>query len=180
MKQIIEYIPYELQGVKDYQEISKAMGNYCQIKFDELDQLAKNRNILTSDEDTIKQYEEMLGIIPKTDATLDDRRYAIWLKMNSKIPYTEQWLRHWLTNLLGADNYRLTFNYGSYSFLLKIALSNANKYDTVVNMLDAIVPAHLNYIITYLYNTWEEGYSNYNWETAKQWTWEDALKNENF
>ena len=180
MSRIIDDIPYELQGVKDYQQIGLAVDSYAELLFEELEQINKNRNILTADDDTIKMYEEILDIIPQADATLEERRYAIWLRMTSKIPYTEQWLRHWLNNLLGKNNYLLVFDYANYSFILKITLSDSKNFDSIVAMLDTIVPAHINYIVTYLYNTWEEAYEKYNWETMNHWTWEDVLSNENF
>ena len=180
MKRTIEYIPYEMQGIIDYQEIANAVDNYYSIKADELEQLKNNRNILKSDEETIRYYEELLNIIPKSDETLDERRFAIWLKMNNKIPYSEQWLRHWLTSILGIDNYKLTFNYADYSFILRISLSSQNKFDIVSAMLDTIVPAHIAYIIAYLYNTWEEVKNKGTWNDIKEFgTWNDILMSEN-
>lgn len=180
MKKTIEFIPYELQNVIDYQEIGNAIDNYCDIKLAELEQIKRNRNIFTADEETIKQYEILLNIVPEASATLDERRYAIWLKLITKIPYSEQWLRHWLTKLLGRENYSLTFDYSNYSFILKIGLNNTYNYNKIVEMLDTIVPAHINYIVTYLYNDWQEAYEKYDWETISNWTWEDVLRNENF
>ena len=179
MKRIIEYIPYELQGIIDYQEIANAVDNYYSIKIDELEQLKNNRNILKCDEETIRYYESILNITPKSDATLDERRFTIWLKMNNKIPYSEQWLRHWLTNILGIGNYDLTFDYADYSFILKISLSNQNKFDTVVALLDTIVPAHIAYTITYLYNTWELVFNKGTWNDIKEFgTWNDIMMSE--
>ena len=149
MRKVIDYIPYELQKVKDYQQISIALESYFDDKNAEIDQLNKNRNILTANEETIKKYEELLNIIPSSDATLDERRYAIWIKMTTKIPYTEQWLRHWLTELLGNKGYALYFKYYDYSFLLIVFLRSKKNFSAIGGMLDAIVPAHINYLITY-------------------------------
>ena len=181
MRKVIDYIPYELQNVKDYQQISIALESYFDEKNAEIDQLNNNRNILTSDEETIKMYENILNIVPTSDETLDERRYAIWLKMTAKLPYTEQWLRHWLTDLLGKNNYELTFDYNGYSFLLKISLSNKHNFNAVTNLLDTITPAHINYIITYLYNSWEQVKNKGTWQDIKNFgTWEDVLMSESF
>lgn len=179
MSRIIDDIPYELQGVKDYQQIGLAVDSYTDTLFEELEQINKNRNILTADEDTIKMYEEILAIIPQADATLEERRYAIWLRMTSKIPYTEQWLRHWLNNLLGKDNYALVFDYANYSFTLKITLSDSKNFESIVTMLDTIVPAHINYIVTYLYNNWQQVKNRGTWQDIKDFgTWNDVLISE--
>ena len=179
MNRIIDDIPYELQGVKDYQQIGLAVDSYTESLFEELEQINKNRNILTADDDTVKMYEEILVITPQSDATLEERRYAIWLKMTSKIPYTEQWLRHWLNNLLGKDNYSLVFDYANYSFTLKITLSDSKNFDSIVAMLDTIVPAHINYIVTYLFNTWQQVKNRGTWQDIKDFgTWEDIRKSE--
>ena len=143
MKKIIEYIPYELQGIIDYQEIANAIESYYSIKIDELEQIKKNRNIFKCDEETIIYYETLLNIIPKSDATLDERRFAIWLKMNNKIPYSEQWLRHWLNGLVGSKNYELVFNYANYSGTLRVTSPSENNYNSIVTMLDLIMPAHI-------------------------------------
>ena len=85
----------------------------------------------------------MLKIIPKSDATLDERRFAIWLKMNNEIPYSEQWLRHWLNGLVGSENYELVFNYANYSGTLRVTSPSENNYNSIVTMLDLIMPAHI-------------------------------------
>ena len=107
LRKIIEWLPPKLQEVIDYQEISNAF----EFKYDEeseyLDRLKDNTNLLKMDEETTKYYEDMLGIEPSATATLEERRYTIWLKKTLKTPYTEQWLRHWLDNLLGENKYKL-------------------------------------------------------------------------
>ncbi|MBR1844278.1 MAG: DUF2313 domain-containing protein [Lachnospiraceae bacterium] len=148
MSKIIDHIPYELQDVVDYQQISLAIESYLATIENKLDRLNDNLNILTADEDTIKMLEELLEIIPPSGASLEERRKAVWTKALTKIPYTEQWLRHWLKNITN-DNYIIVFNYANYSFNVIITINSPYIFDCVVRTLDIIVPAHINFIISY-------------------------------
>ena len=180
MKRVIEFIPDELNEIVDYQEIGNAIDQYHANKIAQLQQLKLNQDILSADEKTIAKLEQRMGIIPKSGETLDERRYRCWIHQTTHTPFTEQWLRHWLKDFIGEENYRLDFNYEARTFLLKLSLSNAVNYESVAALLDEVVPTKIMYVISYLFNDWQEVYDKYNWESISQWTWEDVYSNDSF
>ena len=180
MKKIIEFIPGELNEIVDYQEIGNAIDQYHADKIAQLQQLKLNQDILSADEETIAKLEKRMGIIPRASESLEERRYRCWIKQTAHTPFTEQWLRHWLRDFIGYDNYDLDFNYEARTFILKITLSNQSNYEAIALLLDEVVPTKIQYLLTYLYNTWQDAYENHNWEDISNYTWEQAIKNEDF
>ena len=89
-------------------------------------------------------------------------------------------MRHWLRDFIGDDNYDLDFNYEARTFILKITLSNQSNYEAIALLLDEVVPTKIQYLLTYLYNTWQDAYENHNWEDVSNYTWEQVIKNEDF
>ena len=178
MRKIIEYLPPKMQEIIDYIEISNAIEAYYDKLCADLQQLKLNTEYLTMDEESVIKHEKELGIVPSATATLSERRYNIWLQYTTETPYTEQWLRQWLNRMAGQDNYKLDFMYNQYKFILKLTLSNEKNFEAINTLLNAVVPAHILYILTYLYNTWSEVLNIGIWENVKKYTWEEILKSE--
>ena len=179
MKNIIEFIPSERQNIIDYQEIGKAVDAYYEEKIAQLRQIKLNTDVLEADEKTIEKLEKRMNIIPTSSASLEERRYKCWIKQTAHSPFTEQWMRHWLREFIGDDNYSLVFDYEAGTSILKMTLKNESNYDAIAAMLDEVVPAHIQYIITYLFNTWQNVKDRGTWQDIKDFgTWEDVRKSE--
>ena len=178
LRKIIEWLPPKLQEVIDYQEISEAFENKYNEQLQSIERMKDNTNLLKMDEETIKYYENMLGIEPSATATLEERRYTIWLKKTLKTPYTEQWLRHWLDNLLGKNKYKLNMTFQKH-LILQIALSNEKNFESVKQLLETVVPAHISFMIGYLYNTYGEIKSkSYTYASLKSMTYKEIKEKE--
>ena len=95
----------------------------------------------------IERYEKIFGLVAKDTDTLDERRFAILSKMNAQLPYTVRSLRRMLTALCGEDGYSLEIDHGKYNLLVKIPVWEPQKLQAVRDMLYAVVPANMVYLV---------------------------------
>lgn len=110
-----------------------------------------------ADEYGCERWEKILDIIPPTGATLDDRRYAIWLKSLDPRPYTWHNLNKLLDDLLGSEGqYVVERNVETKTLQIRIFLESLNQQDLVMNFLDNLVPMDIILVIGQYYNRYSE------------------------
>lgn len=151
--QVMDFIPIEHSDKLDYQQIGVAVDNNIDNLIAKVGQMKLNMCPLTADEETIAKAEKRYGITPTSSATLNQRRYAVWVRRTTKVPYTDQWLRHWLKGTLSID-FQLIMSPSTHTFILYLAVEDENNFESVSALLDEVVPTHIGFIITYLYNTY--------------------------
>ena len=111
--------------------------------------------VLYATENGVKRWEKVMGIIPKETDTLDERKFRIISKMNQELPYTIAKLKESLTTLCGEGNFYIDLQAANYHIEVKLALSNKNNYDDVVDLLSKVVPANLTQWVQIMYNDHE-------------------------
>lgn len=111
-----------------------------------------NNFVYAADETGLAHYERELGIIPTTDATLEDRRVEILARLNARMPYTKRVLKRFLDNLVGADGYAMTIDAAAYTVILKIELKRKNQVASVASLLRKVLPANMSYAVQIRWN----------------------------
>ena len=152
-RKLIDYLPHFMQV---YEEIAVIMGTE-QTEIDRLWIEAENaladQFILEATENGVKRWESMLGVSPKDTDTLDERKFRILTKLNQELPYTLRKLEQVLTNLCGADGFSVDVKAAEYHIEVKLALTNKNNYQEVVNVLKKMVPANMTQWVQIMYNS---------------------------
>ena len=95
----------------------------------------------------IERYEKIFGLVAKDTDTLEERRFAVLSKMNAQMPYTVRSLRRMLAALCGEDGYWLEIDHDSYNLLVKMPVQEPQKLQAVRDMLYAVVPANMVYLV---------------------------------
>lgn len=142
---ILDWMDDILKEYLEYERYAEAVDPQF-IKLYQL--LAKwNNNIYPqdADEDGIKRFEELLNIIPNPNETLEERRYRILVKLNTKLPYTEIQLRRLLGGVLGYDGFKLTVK--DLILTISLAEGNNNKLQILLDLLGEIVPMNILIVI---------------------------------
>lgn len=110
-----------------------------------------------ADEYGCSRWEKILGIEPPGTATLDDRRYAIYLKFFDARPYTWNNLDELLNEVLGADNQFIAErDVTKKTITIRLFLESLNQMDSVTEFLDQIVPADMILTIQQYFNRYSE------------------------
>ncbi len=81
---IIKYYPQILRNIKEIQQIANVEDcEFAKLK-EEMATVLKNMFISTANEEGVHKFENMLGIVPKTMQTLNDRKILIMAMMNRR------------------------------------------------------------------------------------------------
>ena len=84
-----ELLPLYLQAYKELAAPMDAETPEFQIIEAEHNRIIANRYIVTCDEEGIVRYEQLMGIQPKADDTLEDRIFRCITKWNVCLPYNQ-------------------------------------------------------------------------------------------
>ena len=141
----------ELLNYTDYDVIGKAREFYARVKaenpefnlmWDEFYKTLRNTFILEADEEGIRRWEEMLGIIPM--GSLEDRRLKVYIEWNSTVIWTDRTLRQFLDLFLGKGTYDLEFIYDKYALKIKVHFGSTKvRTDVLLDELRRIIPANI-------------------------------------
>lgn len=115
--------------------------------WDEFYKTLRNTLILEADEEGIRRWEEMLGIIPS--GSLEDRRLKVYLEWNSNVIWTDRTLRQFLDLFLGKGTYEMELIYDKYALKIKLRLGKTKVgYNALLNELRKIIPANIEMFTT--------------------------------
>lgn len=127
-----------------------------------------------ADEETCKRWEKMLGIIPDVEATLDDRIFAINLRLFQAAPYSINKIQHILDSLLGKKEISLVRNVDEKTLLVIVRLSSRFKVESVREMLDNMIPANMSLTMKIDYTTYED-MEKYTHDELSQYTHDEIV-----
>ena len=133
-----------------------------QYLWDCMDQELNNRFISSyetedgADEYTCSRWEKMLGITAPNDATLDDRRFAIIIRLFQRPPYTIRSLQALFDDLLGAGESVIIRDVGNKTIKVVLDLSSRFKNNAVREFLENMVPADMILNIEIAYTTYKD------------------------
>ena len=102
-EELLEYMPEYYTGVYEMEELLKAQGKALAANDKTQEQILDNQFIVTADETGVKAFEEQLGIVAKSNATLEERKQQIILESAPPQPLTKNYLYASSTNLLGIN-----------------------------------------------------------------------------
>lgn len=112
----------------------------------------ENQFIAYAGEYGLSQWESMLDIIPKSNDTLEDRRFRILTYLKGNRPYTDEKLEELLDDLCGSVGYVIERDYNAFTFTFKLNLGVKSQMDSAADMLERIIPKNLLLTVTLNYN----------------------------
>lgn len=149
---MLDYLPSFIQGYKQITGIMATEQPEIESTWKESDNTLYNLFVMTANESGIKLWERLLSITPKLTATLDERRFTVFSRINEKNVYTYNFLEFQLQLLCGQDGYSIHLNPGEYSIEVKVELTAKSKENDVKELLTRICPANLILSVSLLYN----------------------------
>lgn len=152
-RKLIDYLPLFMQEYRELAVIMDAEQTNIDRLWAEAENALADQFILEATVNGVMRWESMLGISPKDTDTLDERKFRILTKLNQELPYTLRKLEQALINLCGVDGFHIELNAAEYHINVKLALSNENNYQEVVNTLTKMIPANLTQLVQVMYNS---------------------------
>lgn len=140
---LLSYLPPFMQNFREIKSVFEAEDVEFKSAWQELEKAFLNSSLITADESGIARREQMLGIQPKADETLDERRFTILSRINARTPFTEKMLLSQLENLCGAGNYSVEIDCDEYMVNVLVGLVAKNSFNDVADLLERFVPANM-------------------------------------
>ena len=139
-------LPPYFQAVYEYQVLMDIEGAELETAKRSLEQIKKNLYVQTCDDSTLREYEQLLGIVRERGAAMEYRRRMILSRMNQQLPYSLPKLKEILDAALGRQWYELEIRYGIYELELDVIDQSYQVLKNIQAMVEEIIPAHLRYI----------------------------------
>ena len=136
-RKLIDYLPKVLQEITEYKTLNNdVLDPEITLMWRSKDDVFNDQFIDSMTENGVKRWEKIIGIIPKGDLTLDERKFTIITKLNEELPFTKRVLEERLLSLCGKDNFLIELRENEYYIKVLIGLKAKNNYNDVVNLLN--------------------------------------------
>lgn len=137
---------YAFQAIAEAEDaaFSEAWAASQAVKDDQFIESATRRGI--------ERWERRLGIAPKANEALEDRKFRLFSRFNEQLPYTEQALKERLTTLCG-DGFMVSLDTASATLTVRIELTVKEQFEVVAQLLEDIVPLNVGIDLSLRYNS---------------------------
>lgn len=167
---LARYLPEALKDVAEMQAIMRAETPEIQAIWEACEACMNDQFIAEATENGIARREKILGITPYATDTLDDRRFRLLTKYSETIPYTRTHIQRLLAFLCGEDGYKIAFVTKDFTVNVKVALTVKKQKESIIELLERILPYNMVFTVELLYNTWSQA-KNFTWQNMKALTW---------
>ena len=173
-RKLIDYLPTFSRDFREMKAIMQTEQPEFEMAWENAENLLADQFITTATINGVKRWEKIFELKPKITDTLEERRFAVLSKFNDRPPYTLDALKNILNALCGPEGYTLNMDYNSYTLSVKLEIGNESNYDTVLNLLETMLPANIVKRVT-MFNTYQmlEGYT---YEELEQYTYEQLYR----
>lgn len=151
-RKLINYLPAFMQEYAEIRTVMETEQPEIDLLWDAVEGAFNEQSIPDATEHGVSRWEGILGISPKGTDTLDERKFRILTKLNQELPYTLERLIQFLTTICGADGFSVDLQAANYHIEVKLALSNENNYQDVVDLLKKMIPANMTQLVKIMYN----------------------------
>lgn len=152
MAELEKYFCRQLVNIEEIKEIIKALEPEFEVLGENSYKVLDNMFLSKLDEDGCARYESMLGIMPRDNDTLEDRRFRIMTLYKGDTPYTMISLKRKLEELCGTENVEITLDAANYKIKILIGLSAQSQYDAAYDVITKLLPCNMALTYSLKYN----------------------------
>ena len=143
---LMSYLPQYIQEYLQIQSIMKVEEFEIQKMEDDSEIVKDNMFVTSTNEDGIKRFEKMFGIIPFSNDTLEMRRARVMARYTTTATYTMRGLEERLNAICGVDNYALKLIPDEYRIEIALSLRAKDLINTVESMMRDMIPANMEQV----------------------------------
>ena len=155
-RKLIEYVPEFLRELKEYKAVFGAEQTEIEGSWNALERLLDDSFLCSASQDGIVRFEKMLGIVPKSTDTLEQRRLAIQVRLSESRPFTFRMLKLKLAALCGEGCFSASVEPVSCTLAVRLALCSKDRLQDADKLLKRIVPANIGISLDLIYNNHEK------------------------
>lgn len=141
---LASYLPPFMQTYQEPVVALEAENPEFAIIWNATNKVLYNRFISTADEYGISRFEQMFGIHPADEDTLESRRLRVQSKWFNAISYTWKVLLQKLTILCGDTDFTLTHNFAEgYTLTIYTSLELYGQVEELENIINSMIPCNI-------------------------------------
>lgn len=144
---LLALLPPFYREVLDYQEICKTEQEEFDRIFAAIHTIRDNFFFRTMDESSVREWEDVLRIVPDpVQETLDFRRQRVINRLSTHPPFTLGFLHQKLDELIGPGLYNVEVDYPNCTLYIESSAEDQSYASELAYTLHRIKPAHIVYI----------------------------------
>lgn len=132
--------------MREYQEIAATLdaeNPEFRLVWDATNKVLYNEFIATADEYGISRFEQILGILPYKEDTLESRRSRVLARWFNEIPYTMKVLVTRLISICGDGNFTVEPDFMHYMLIINTELEMFGQVEELERLLDTMIPCNM-------------------------------------
>lgn len=172
---MINYYPEVVKAIIEFQAIIDAEYPIFEELAEARKQVLNDAYLTTMGEARIIQWEQVLGITPLKDSTIDDRRDTIIARIRGQGKLNTETINSIVKTFTGGTAISWVENSCLYVEITPPPDNKSYRFENVEQELKQKVPAHLGFNVRRNYYTWQEVLDNQIiWQTVYDFgTWEE-------
>lgn len=154
---LLEQLPPWYREVLDYQEICRTEQAAFDTLAAEISAVGDNFFLQTMGPEAIANWENLLGIHPDLLTESEEfRRFRILNRLSSRPPFTMEFLRRKLDEIIGPGQWAVRMDYANYTLYVESSAKNQQYSGELIVTIGKIKPAHIVFINTPLVQDYVE------------------------
>lgn len=142
----------------------------------------KDTFIKTATENGVAQYEQILGIQSgEENEDLDFRKKRVQSRLMNSVPFTENFLKDMLDNILGEGNWEYTLDYNNYTLTINCTRPGDDWYLELINFLKKTIPVNIDWQVVIYTVSWHQvrdGFESWQDVYDSDMTWQELMDGE--
>lgn len=144
--ELYKQLPNYFKPVMEFNSILDAHGYALENLQNGIISVDNNNHIGTADAATIAFWENLLKIQYRPGETLEYRRSRVLQKFNTVVPFSYGFLVERLTELFGADGFKLSVDSQTSTVKINVMSDRYGAIDLLYSLVWDILPAHLKLV----------------------------------
>lgn len=176
-QRMIDYYPQVISCLQEFKAIIKAEYPEIEKLYGGRDRVIDNAYLLTMNEERVEQWENIFGIKPLDDSTIDDRRDTIAARIRGQGKMNSTLINSIVNAFTGGTANSWIKDSVLYVEITPPPGNKQFKFANVEQELSNKIPAHLGFSISRNYYNWDEIKQSYTtWQDIKDGfdTWNDV------
>lgn len=97
------------------------------------------------DEQSLRMYEDWYRVLPEPGMTLDERRQIVLNRIQTKLPFSLDFLYNQMKAIYGEGNFGVSVDYNNYTLYLDVKPGDYRWYRETQRIIKSIKPANLDF-----------------------------------
>lgn len=177
-KRMLEYYPMVIQRILEFQAIIDSESPEIEALAIGIERVTTDAYLTTMTEERVVQWEHLLGIQPRSDSTIDNRRDTIIARIRGTGKLNTELINTIVKTFTGGTANSWVANSTLYVEVTPPPNNKQYQFADVEQEIARKIPAHLGFVIERNYFTWGEVDEQHNdWQQVldDKKTWENVL-----